>query len=42
MKWFEDKKDAENNIELIAKDYEAYYDFWQNMSDLSPSLVHYQ
>ena len=39
MKWFEDKKDAENNIELIAKDYEAYYDFWQNMSDLSPSLV---
>ena len=39
MKWFEDKKDAENNIESIAKDYEAYYDFWQNMSDLSPSLV---
>jgi len=37
--WFEDKKDAENNIELIAKDYKAYYDFWKNMSDLSPSLV---
>tara|TARA_B100000959_G_scaffold166622_1_gene174516 strand:+ start:103 stop:801 length:699 start_codon:yes stop_codon:yes gene_type:complete len=37
--WFTDKKNVEKNILLLLKDYKAYYNFWQKMSDTNSSQV---
>ena len=38
-KWFSNKDEVKKNLNLIYKDYEAYYNFWQTISDKNPSQV---
>jgi len=37
--WFKDSNEALNSLDLLAKDFDNYYDFWDDMSRKNPKFV---
>ncbi|MDY6921020.1 MAG: hypothetical protein SV765_12520 [Pseudomonadota bacterium] len=37
--WFASKQDALENMPVIARDYDAYYDFWSGLAAAEPARV---